>query len=119
MSRKSSKRWITFLASTSVLALALAAAPVPINFDLSQPMLPGSKVALAHGGGGGDGGGGGGFNVRPTVGKIHHDEEEKSECPDDGDCPKAHKTGEEGEDDKNPKSKDTSPSSTSPKLQTE
>ena len=47
---KSSKRGITLLASTSILALGLAAAPVAFDFDLDRPLLPAFKSALADGG---------------------------------------------------------------------
>jgi len=47
MISKCSNRGITLLASTSVLALGLAAAPVAVDFDLSQPVL---KIAQAKSG---------------------------------------------------------------------
>ena len=47
MSNRCGKRGVILLASTSVLALGLAAAPVTVDFDLSQPML---KMAQAESG---------------------------------------------------------------------
>ena len=48
--RTRSRRGIALLASTSVLALGLAAAPVVVDFDLSQPVFPQFQAALADSG---------------------------------------------------------------------
>ncbi len=50
-------RGLYLLASTSILALSLAAAPVTVDFDLDRPVL---KVAQADGGSGSGGSGSGG-----------------------------------------------------------
>jgi len=50
MSNTSNKRGFVLLASTSMLALSLAAAAFTVEFELDRPVLAGFKTALADGG---------------------------------------------------------------------